>query len=62
MDARIDLFRDLLANIWFHVMNWVLGELVAPNPQQKKMQLIGHCFYFNAKDLKQHRRFRYELL
>jgi len=30
MDYRIEYFRDLHQNIWFHMMNDVLHELVTP--------------------------------
>lgn len=52
IDERLALFKELQDNIWFGVMNWVLGQLVLKDPMDRRRHLWGHCFYFEAKKLR----------
>lgn len=63
IDARLDVFRDLHKNIWFHVMNWVLDEMRIPKERRGIHALCGHCFYFRYKDIPSKSRvFNYDAL
>lgn len=60
IDSRLDLFRDLHSNNWFHVMNWVLDELRVPKEERRRHFLFAQSFYFNKKDIPQkHWRYNY---
>lgn len=60
IELRMDHFRTLHRNIWFHVMNWVLEELVSP-PKARLGVLYGHGFFFEASQIR-HQVFDYARL
>jgi hypothetical protein len=61
IEKRLALFKELQDNIWFGVMNWVLGQLVLKDPMDRRRHLWGHCFYFEAKKLR-HPVYKYNQL
>lgn len=61
IDKRLALFKELQDNIWFGVMNWVLGQLVLKDPMDRRRHMISHCFYFEYKKLR-HPVYKYSIL
>lgn len=47
IDHRIERFRDLHNNKWFHIMNWILDVMRTTDRKQKyTVAKYGSVFYF----------------
>jgi hypothetical protein len=47
IDYRIERFRELHSNKWFHIMNWTLDAMRAVDPENRwALTKYGSVFYF----------------